>query len=56
MSDGEIVMMCFKHNRYYRAGKCPVCIVENKKTDEDIFLLENENEAIDLTLWSGVRR
>lgn len=37
--------MCYKHNRYFRAGKCPICIKEMEdsiQNDYEIRMLELE--------------
>ncbi len=47
-------MMCFKHNRWTRIGKCEFCIKEEKEMEQlerEIALLEMENKLIKLVLW-----
>jgi len=48
--------MCFKHNRYYRVGQCPLCIKEIEdqlQLEHEIRMLEKENAEIELALWKG---
>ena len=46
-------MMCFKHNRYYRAGHCPKCIEEIEQEIQDkheLIMLEREAKQ-PIVLW-----
>ena len=48
--------MCKKHNKYYRAGLCPLCvqaIEESIQLDFEIRMLEKENRELNFTLWES---
>lgn len=47
-------MMCQRHNRFYRIGKCDLCIKDEeeiRKLEFEISLLESENNRINLQLY-----
>jgi len=48
-------MMCFRHNRFVRAGDCPLCTkdaLKNEQNERDIASLEREIKA-PIVLWEG---
>lgn len=48
---GEIMTMCFEHNRYFRIGKCPKCIEEVEAEALRVLEEEKKNKKKPIILW-----